>query len=376
MEKVIANNYEEIEICQKLYHQYDLKMEQIDEVIKIWRRAVKLSPSGLGDCIFKHIIAICPDMPDLFEEYEVEEEEVDEVYEQLAAAFVKLISNFLVSFNNPKTLYNTCTKYREKHDELKIQPEHHVIIREGILMALSDVVKGDMTESIKFCIKHMYNTVRNMIMGYDVDERFQDGRVLTRTKLAILLQSWKLVKTLDPELVGYTLFEILFRKYPHILQHFPFKDQKNYLQSASVKKQTSAIVGLLGRCIESMVNFDNIVDTIIVMGEEHIERNIGRAHYDTLQDSICLCIAKLAGPHWDPIVKNSWEIAYFILTEKMLRLEAYNHHDNIDLKKKNDVRRPSARLDHHIMDKTFNMDDTMAPMNEPEIQNFKTEQFR
>lgn len=125
-----------------------------------------------------------------------------------------------------------------------------------------------------------------------------------------------------------------------------------------------------------MVNFDNIVDTIIVMGEEHIERNIGRKEYDTLQDAICLCIEQLAGPHFDPIVKNSWEIAYFILTEKMLRLEAYNHHDNINLTKKPKERKMSLHKYHQQMDQTFNLDDTMAPMNEPNGQNFKTEQFQ
>lgn len=55
---------------------------------------------------------------------------------------------------------------------------------------------------------------------------------------------------------------------------FSFGTQKNYLQSGVFKKQASDIIGIIGRVIDSLDQFDKVNNVLIAIGKEHNSRNV------------------------------------------------------------------------------------------------------
>lgn len=100
-----------------------------------------------------------------------------------------------------------------------------------------------------------------------------------------------------------------------------------------MKKQTSSVVGVIGRTIEALDEFDKIETILKTIGHEHISRHITRSEYSAIIHALFVTIEQVDGPHWDNTVKRAWEIALHIITEKMLEPETFDHKKFIDLEK-------------------------------------------
>lgn len=77
-----------------------------------------------------------------------------------------------------------------------------------------------------------------------------------------------------------------------------------------------------------------------------------------------MTIEQLNGPHWNPVAKNAWQIAYFILTEKMLKLENYDHNANLDLKKQKTQKQNKGEDEYDELDVPYEEDEDEH--NEPD----------
>jgi hemoglobin-like flavoprotein len=47
-DSIISNNYEEMENIRYLYNKYEMAPEEIEEVVKLWRKAVSKGQDQLG----------------------------------------------------------------------------------------------------------------------------------------------------------------------------------------------------------------------------------------------------------------------------------------------------------------------------------------
>ena len=84
------------------------------------------------------------------------------------------------------------------------------------------------------------------------------------------------------------------------------------------------MLGIVGRAIESLDNFDSIVTIFTALGEEHVTRRIVRAHYNCLEDGIYGAIKEVDGPHWDFVVEKAWRLHYFMISEKMFKMNEFD----------------------------------------------------
>ena len=72
-------------------------------------------------------------------------------------------------------------------------------------------------------------------------------------------------------------------------------------------------------------DFDKFTTILNALGHEHRGRNIVRSDYDCIEVGMMRSIKELDGPHFDPIIQKAWEVAYFVISEKMLNTEKFDH---------------------------------------------------
>jgi hemoglobin-like flavoprotein len=147
-------------------------------------------------------------------------------------------------------LYNICKEIKVYHENVNLKAGHHWIMKEAILMTLQEVLETEFENSTKWAFVKAYKIIRNLMMGFDPDEVLDKNKKMTLLKKCIVQRSWKLLKKYPLEVSGPLLYRKMFELFPHALEYFPFKDQKNYLGSAIVKKQAAGVVGVIGRAIE------------------------------------------------------------------------------------------------------------------------------
>lgn len=102
-------------------------------------------------------------------------------------------------------------------------------------------------------------------------------------KKRIVQNALKHLAAHSPDISGPLVYKHTFEFAPEAIVHFPFKDQKNYLGSAIVKKQASAVLGIIQRGIVSLDEFDKFTTILNALGHEHRGRNIVRGDYDCIE---------------------------------------------------------------------------------------------
>jgi hypothetical protein len=65
-------------------------------------------------------------------------------------------------------------------------------------------------------------------------------------------------------------------------------------------------VGVIGRSIEQLDQFEKVATILTALGTEHRGRVIKRENYDWIEAGLYAAIAEVDGPHWDETVKETW----------------------------------------------------------------------
>ena len=85
------------------------------------------------------------------------------------------------------------------------------------------------------------------------------------------------------------------------------------------------MIGVIGRSIEGLDDFEKVCTILNALGVEHRGRKIIRENYDWIEVGLYKVINEVDGPHWDDTVKEAWRITYWIITEKMIKMNDYDH---------------------------------------------------
>ena len=108
-----------------------------------------------------------------------------------------------------------------------------------------------------------------------------------------------MVKAANLDVVGPLVYKNLFEYAPDALQMFPYKDTKDFITSAIVKKQSASVLRVIGRGIENLQDFDSIQNVFHALGVEHKGREITQEHYDLLLEALKITLVQLLPSHMD-----------------------------------------------------------------------------
>ena len=231
------------------------------------------------------------------------------------------------------------------------------------MKTLQEVLETEFDGQTEAIITKVFKTISNLIMREDIDLQEDSSKKLTVLKKRVVQYSWQKIKRFPFETSGPLVYKFMFEKFPHAIELFPFKDQKNFLQSAIVKKQTAGVIGVIGRAIEQLDEFEKVLSILTALGVEHRERMISRQHYDYIKHGLFETIKFVDGARWDPTVKRAWEITYHIITQRMLMMTEYDPFQDIEM----DLI-PSNTVDKHENEDYSGRDvTTMRPMNQTQV---------
>lgn len=92
-----------------------------------------------------------------------------------------------------------------------------------------------------------------------------------------------------------------------------------------VKMQSANVVSIIGRGVETLDNFDAAAAFFSALGREHQGRNVKKEHFIFIEDGFVETLKQLTGIHFDPIVRKAWVSMFWVIQEKMLKMEKYDH---------------------------------------------------
>ena len=95
-----------------------------------------------------------------------------------------------------------------------------------------------------------------------------------------------------------------------------------------LKMQSSNVVSIIGKGVESLDNFDSASAFFTALGKEHQGRGIRVNHFKFFEHGFIAALEEVIGPHFEPVVGMAWSTMFWIMQEKMLKFDQYDH--NVD----------------------------------------------
>jgi hemoglobin-like flavoprotein len=131
---------------------------------------------------------------------------------------------------------------------------------------------------------------------------------MTTTQIILVKQTWKMLRGIDPALVGGTFYSKLFTDTASLRKMFP----------ADMNEQYRKLMDMLSIVVARLDNLDELTDDIAAMAQRHVQYGVRPAHYKLVGKALLWTLAQGLGNDWTEEVKEAWTTCYTILSDTMI----------------------------------------------------------
>lgn len=132
---------------------------------------------------------------------------------------------------------------------------------------------------------------------------------MTPKQIALLQQSWRLLRDLDPQLVGGLFYSKLFFDHPEVRKMFP----------ADMTEQHGKLVSKFNLIIARLGHTADLVDEITAMAKRHAGYGVKPEHYAAVGTTLIWTLQRGLGDDWTPELANAWQLCYQELSTVMIK---------------------------------------------------------
>lgn len=141
---------------------------------------------------------------------------------------------------------------------------------------------------------------------------------MTDEQVKLVKSTWKLVRSIDPVIVGDLFYSKLFNEHPALRKMFPQKMDQQYRK---LMEMLSTIVARLER-------FDELTKDIADMARRHVGYGVRPAHYKMVGSALLWTLQQGLGKDWTPKVEEAWIKCYTTLADTMINASTLQENGN------------------------------------------------
>ncbi|GAB3910177.1 globin family protein [Larkinella knui] len=132
---------------------------------------------------------------------------------------------------------------------------------------------------------------------------------MTNQQLSLVKQTWKLLRDVDPVVLGDVFYGRLFKKYPMLRALF----------KGSMESQYEKFISMLSIIVARLDRPDTVAQEINQLAERHEGYGVKPEHYEAVKEALLWTLEKGLGIDWNDSVEEAWEACYDSLTEAMIK---------------------------------------------------------
>lgn len=128
-------------------------------------------------------------------------------------------------------------------------------------------------------------------------------------QISLVQNSWRLLRDLDPQMVGDLFYTKLFLDHPEVRTMFP-KDMSG---------QHQKLIGKFNIVIARLHHFDDLKSDIVALAQRHVDYGVKPAQYPYVGAALLWTLQRSLGDDWTPAVADAWHTCYALLSETMIQ---------------------------------------------------------
>jgi hemoglobin-like flavoprotein len=132
---------------------------------------------------------------------------------------------------------------------------------------------------------------------------------MTPTQITLVQNSWRLIRDLDPQLVGDLFYSKLFLDHPELRSLFP----------TDMSDQHGKLIATFNILIARLDHLADLMSDITALAISHVKYGVKPEHYDAVGSALLWTLARGLGDDWTPEVSKSWQTCYADLSAVMIQ---------------------------------------------------------
>jgi len=131
---------------------------------------------------------------------------------------------------------------------------------------------------------------------------------MTEHQIELVKNSWKLLRKVDPVLIGDVFYSKLFVDLPQV-QHL-FKTER--------EQQSKKLIATLAVVVNKLDHLEELTNDIEQLALRHIKYGVKPEHYTYVGAALLWTLERGLGVDWNEEVKQAWSKCYSILSSTMI----------------------------------------------------------
>lgn len=136
---------------------------------------------------------------------------------------------------------------------------------------------------------------------------------MTPKQISLVKSSWKLLREVDPVLLGDVFYSRLFLNMPAARNMFTVNMQEQY----------SKLLDMIHAVVTRLDRLEEITEEIKQLAIRHVHYGVKPEHYAHVGDALLWTLAKGLGKDWNKDTEEAWATCYQLLSSTMI--EAASH---------------------------------------------------
>jgi hemoglobin-like flavoprotein len=131
---------------------------------------------------------------------------------------------------------------------------------------------------------------------------------MTDQQINLVKKTWRLLRDVDPHLLGDVFYKRLFLKFPSVRPLFKGRMDAQY----------EKFVAMLSYIVARIDRPEAIQDEVAEMARRHEGYGVKPAHYASVSEALLWTIEQGLGNEWNEEVRQAWKACYEALTQTIL----------------------------------------------------------
>lgn len=133
---------------------------------------------------------------------------------------------------------------------------------------------------------------------------------MTPQQIYLVQSTWRLLRDLDPQLVGDLFYSKLFFDHPDLRRLFP-KD---------MEEQHRKLVDKFNLVFARLNYLDGLRADLTTLARHHIDYGVLPQHYTAVGAALLWTLERGLGDQWTPKIADAWATCYTELSDVMLQV--------------------------------------------------------
>ncbi len=131
---------------------------------------------------------------------------------------------------------------------------------------------------------------------------------MTDQQIYIVKKTWRLLRDVDPHLLGDVFYKRLFLKFPSIQPLF----------KGPIIAQYEKFVAMLNFIVARIDHPEATMSEVASMAKRHEDYGVKPIYYGLVGDALLWTLEQGLGKEWDEEVRQAWQVCYNTLTQTIL----------------------------------------------------------